>query len=285
MTRFVVAFFEGAHDAHFVARVLVESGLFSNNKVKVGDLPPPVDRFLVGLYKEGLVEDLTIGKADPKMTPVVALRSEDGASCFLGFATNGVNKTKQAHEVIRRLMAFAKRDDVAELTAPEHTFALMFYFDADDHGRQRTELNFAESYEEKLREYDKAFQCPKHQGIASCAGVPVCVYVFCDGSGTGTLEDCVARLLSAHKAPMAGAMEYLTAHNVDLPLEKNDAAVSSRAKRYKAAFTILGQREKHIAGSSLAVILRDSIALDGAFDFANDPTAKAIKDLTKQLLS
>ncbi|WP_230855496.1 hypothetical protein, partial [Ralstonia solanacearum] len=57
-----------------------------------------------------------------------------------------------------------------------------------------------------------------------------------------------------------------------------------RAKQYKAALTVLGQREKKIAGSSLAVILRDSTTFTGKFDLTSDPVTKAIKDLTDQLL-
>ncbi|MEF9386947.1 hypothetical protein V4890_15175 [Ralstonia solanacearum species complex bacterium KE056] len=286
MTQFVVAFFEGAHDANFVGRLLVECKSFSDEEVKVRDLPPPVDRFLVELYKLGNVEGQTIGKAEKKMPPAVALRSTDGDRYFLGFVTNGVNNTTPAHEVIDRLMAFARRDEVAELTAPGHTFTLMFFFDADDHGRNQTELNFATAYEEKLKQYDAVFTCPKHQEIASCAGIPVGLYIFCDGTGTGTLEDCVARLIDTpHKEPLDEAMSYLETHHVDLPFGSETNVVASRAKRYKAALTILGQREKKVAGSSLAVILRDSTAFTGKFDCTNDPMTKAIKDLTDKLLS
>jgi hypothetical protein len=286
MTQFVVSFFEGAHDANFVGRLLVECGSFSDEEVRVSDLPDPVDKFLVELYKLGNVEGQAIGKAEKKMPPAVALRSADGRRYFLGFVTNGATNTSSAHNIIDRLMVFASRDEISELSTHGHEFALMFFFDADDHGTGQTELNFANHYMGKLQEFDQKFTCPQHRQIVSCAGVPVGLYVFCDGSGTGTLEDCVTRLLNVpHKGSLDEAMNYLAAHNVDLPFNTSDKQVASRAKRYKAALTVLGQREKKIAGSSLAVILRDSTAFKGAFDFANDPTTKAIKDLTEQLLA
>ncbi|MCL9851994.1 hypothetical protein RSP673_005905 [Ralstonia solanacearum P673] len=285
MTQFVVAFFEGAHDANFVGRLLVECGSYSDEEVKVQDLPSPMDKFLVELYRLGNVEGQTIGKAERKMPPAVALRSANGDRYFLGFVTNGVTNTEPAHDVIDRLMAFARRDEVAELTAPGHKFALIFFFDADDHGRDQTEFNFSDAYQAKLQYYDAEFVCPKHQKITTCTGIPVGLYVFCDGTGTGTLEDCITRLIFAsHKEPLDEAISYLKTNNVDLPFEAKTNAVASRAKQYKAALTVLGQREKKIAGSSLAVILRDSTTFTGKFDLTSDPVTKAIKDLTDQLL-
>lgn len=284
MTQFVVAFFEGAHDANFVGRLLVESGNYSDEAVKVSDLPSPVDKFIIELYKQGNVEGQTIGKAERKMPPAVAIKSTNGEGYFLGFVTNGVNNPDPARDVISRLMVFAKRDEVAEITSPGHMFALMFFFDADDHGRQVTEQNFIADYQDTLKSYDEQFTCPAHMEIKHCAGVPIGLYVFCDGSGTGTLEDCVASVLpETHLESLGVAMNYLETYNVDLPFNTPANPVATRAKRNKAALTVLGQREKKIAGSSLAVILRDSTAFQGVFDFVSNPMAKNIKDLTKQL--
>lgn len=288
MTHFVIAFFEGAHDANFVGRILLESKSFEDKEVKVAELPKPVDRFVVELYKLGNVEGQAIGKAEKKMPPAVALRSSDGERVFLGFVTNGVNNTAFAHEIIKRLMAFARPDEIGALNSNGHKYSLMFFFDADDHGTIQTEQNFASDYGDVLKSYDTNFCCPTNGNVTTCAGVPVGLYVFCDGtgSGTGTLEDCVTCLIGEkHKASMEKAMSYLEEHHLDLPFEPQINVVASRAKRFKAGLTILGQREKRIAGSSLAVILRDSTTLSGAFDFTKNPALQRIKDLTEKLYS
>jgi hypothetical protein len=268
MSNFTFAFFEGAHDANFVARVLCESGRYQTAALKVDDFAEPVGAFLKELYHQSSVEHITVGQYVQSLAPQIALSSSDGNSFILGFVTGGCTQTAGAKEILTGIMAFAQRDELGALTSRGHRFAILFFYDADSHGREETQANFEKAYAEVFGAYAGA-KLPSHASWGDVAGVPLGLYIFCDGTGVGTLEDCVKEALSQHAGLLTATDAYLRANNFDLPFEVNGNAdpVAARAKTYKAAFTVLGQRERDLAGSSLAVTLRKSKLLDNVFDF------------------
>jgi hypothetical protein len=128
---------------------------------------------------------------------------------------------------------------------------------------------------------------PRHRTWRENAGVPVGLYIFCDGSGTGTLEDCIESALVKHVDVMKVTESYLRTNHIDLPftvVEGGDE-VAARAKTHKAKFTVLGQREKALAGSSLAVTLRKSSMLNDAFDFEGEGFVVQIMQIMENAFS
>lgn len=285
MARFILAFFEGAHDANFVARLLSASGDYSSYGIKVSDVPDPMKSFLLKLYGRGVAEDTSLGQPEDKMTPTVALASEDYQLFFFGFVTGGYSRTAAAQGIVADLMSFARQDEVGKLVHGGHSFGLAFFYDADDLGVANAVSRFWDLYGDFLRQIDANFTCPDAQVVGMLATVPLGLYVFNGADGFGTLEDCVLTFLDEYDLALAAARGYIDNHNYDHLLEgaENDT-VASRAKRIKAVLTIIGQCEKSLAGSSLAVVLRKSRLLDGAFNFDSPGVARDIKTLLSEML-
>lgn len=273
MADFIFNFFEGNHDANFVARLLCESGTFAPSRLAVKEFPSPVREFLENLYRQGGVEDIRVGEYHEKPSPVVALIGNNDSTHVLSFVTGGCTKTSGAISTINKIMTFAQQDEIGALTGHGHRFAILFFFDADSRGIGAVQDFFDGAYGPTFAAYGSS-NMPAHLEWTDKAGVPVGLYVFCDGtgSGTGTLEDCIECALVEHNDVLKTAEGFLRSNHLDLPfaIGSEDDVVAARAKTHKAKFTVLGQREKALAGSSLAVTLRKSNILNGAFDFGID---------------
>lgn len=288
MAKFLFTFFEGSHDANFFARILVESGQYKLLKAKVAAYPKDISKFLQGLYESSNPDDVVVGIPPERITPVLALKSTASDSYILGFITGGCTKTDGAAEVIKRISSFAipESPEQAKLFG-NVKHSILFVFDADNRGIAATRDSFRDVYKTILKDFGDISNV-EHNSWTNYNSVKIGLYVFCDGGGTGTLEDNVFKTLTNNQGnALTAANGYLDTHSSYLTTAILNATVGDkvtlRAKMQKAIFTIAGQREKKLAGSSLAVILRDTEMLDGAFDFGNEQEiAYKIKILVEQ---
>jgi hypothetical protein len=272
MAEFLFSFFEGAHDANFFARVLVESGEYVMLKRKVAAYPKNISKFLQGLYQGSNPDDVVVGKPLERMTPVLVLKSTEHERYIFGFVTGGCDKTEGAAEVLQRIKSFAipESEDQVKILG-NIKYSILFVFDADSRGVDDTKKSFASSYGSVLKDFGD-IESIGHNSWINLGNVKLGLYIFCDGSGIGTLEDNVLETLMAkQELPLGAANGYMNTHskeiNVSILQDQKIDVIALRAKLHKAMFTIAGQREKKLVGSSLAVILRETEMLSGAFDF------------------
>lgn len=285
MSEFLFSFFEGVHDANFFARVLVESGEYSLLKLKVSAYPKNISRFLQGLYQGSNPDDVVVGMPLERMTPVLVLKSRQQERFIFGFVTGGCSKTDGAIDILQRIKSFAipESEDQIKLFG-DIKYSILFVFDADSRGIIATEDSFTSSYQTVLKDFGD-IKYVKHNSWVNFGNINLGLYIFCNGTGTGTLEDNVLEALkSKQDIPLDAAHGYMNTHSNELNskvLENKEIdVIALQAKLHKAMFTIAGQREKKLVGSSLAVILRDTEMLSGAFDFNNqNGIAFKIKEL------
>lgn len=285
MAEFLFSFFEGAHDANFFARVLVESGDYSLLKRKVAEYPKNISKFLQGLYQGSNPDDVVVGVPLERMTPVLVLKSMQHERYIFGFTTGGCTKTDGAIDVLQRIKSFAipESDEQAKLLG-NIKYSLLFVFDADNRGIEATKNLFSLSYQSVLEDFGDIDDVA-HNSWIDLGNVKLGLYIFCNGTGIGTLEDNVLAALKAKQnISLSDAQGYINQHSNQLDTASFERGgideVALRAKLHKAIFTIAGQREKKLVGSSLAVILRDTEMLSGVFDFnINSEIGYKIKQL------
>lgn len=285
MNNFLFCFFEGAHDANYFARILTESGEYCHQKERVSKYPNPINKFLQGLYEESNPDDITVGKPEERLTPIIALRSLTSKTYLLGFVTGGCDRVETATAVLDRLSTITTGSQLLQQRLLGNAnYSILFVYDADSRGIAPTIQKFHASYATTLDKFGVS-ETPAHNTWVKLPNISLAVYVFCDGTGLGTLEDNLHRILHTVQEPaLSAATAYLDAHSTYLGsgavLPVDHDVVAHRARKRKAIFTIAGQREKKLVGTSLSVILRDSEMLKGAFDLRPESGTSAAHLIT-----
>ena len=265
---------EGKHDAQFLGRILQQSGQYELYGEQLKSYPRPLGRFVRQRFQDSNVDEITLGRPQPGAVPVAAYRKAGAADLVLLIPTGGKAPSRYTRELVAAIVeSFSPTVLVHRRNAVEGA-ALLFVQDADAAGVAGTAAQFAASYEATLGLGDSSRFRNFQQGQwyeleASGASKPLRVALFVltgDDGDTGTLEGILAPLFQRGDSRLfAGATEFVEAHFGAMSGGRDETAYQS--SKMKGVLSCCGQTADRKTGNSLAVIVRDTALLDGAFDF------------------
>jgi hypothetical protein len=261
---------EGLHDAQFIARLLTESGDYSDFNKKLGDYPKILRSFISGKLKKENVDSIKIGHPQYPLVPVCALYNQNADSLVLPISIGGIDKFKDGVQLVDELSNDFSPDVLLISESSIDQFGVLFVFDADSRGKQET-INLFRQNDRYGGWFDDISDL-QHAKWCSPKDFPLAVFVFTGNDGkTGTLEEVLIKIFQEKNHTLVKDAERL----IDSHFQKknpNGDPIAHEAKKKKGVLTICGQQEKNNVGSALTVIVRDSTLLSGAFDFADSTT-------------
>ena len=260
---------EGQHDAQFLYRLLCASGQYENPKWLVEDYPKPFPKFFETNFQRQNVGSMIIGSPTAIHVPQVSLKHKEDDLLILVYTLGGQNKVVFTKKLLKKIFNLLPHDDSEIALYSDqgalNSYSLLFFFDADEEGREKTLSDFKKNYEDIFGNLNDL----EVEKWVSKENVPLGVFIFTGDDGeTGTLEDTLIHLfIEQNKDIVTDSFKLLDTYS-DHKIDK----VAQKAKRSKSALTICGQAEKDRAGASLAIVVRHSKLLDNAFDFSDENT-------------
>ena len=275
---------EGQHDAQFVGRILLESSRFEAYEEKLMNYPRPLGQFIKQRLERNDVDEVRVGRPNPTLLPARVLKKIDADELVVLIPTGG--KYKHA-AVIDLVKAITESFAPEMLDRPEYNvsdMAILFLQDANAMGVGGTVDLFIEKYSESLGAEDNlnGFRCGEWRMFRR-AKAALLVFTGDDGQ-MGTLEDSLISLFETGNQRLFRASDDFARDNFEAKPESADKGAYA-SKKNKAILTCCGQMEKDNAGSSLAVVIKNTKLLDGAFDLERDSQWNKLLDLVNHAFS
>lgn len=89
-TQIIAILCEGPHDVEFISRILKHNGYSSNDKMKIGDFPKPIDSLLKAEASKSNVEGLNLHEVRQVLLPSTTLIKD--TKYFLLYTMGGDSK-------------------------------------------------------------------------------------------------------------------------------------------------------------------------------------------------
>ena len=227
--KFIFAFCEGPHDVAFLYKILKTEGYKSHNK-DLGEYPGPIDRFLISEAAHSSLEEVNIQSANRRLLPIEVMRKAPDQMVFL-YALGGDQRKAERLRILRFLQdSFAVSDPDAFLPGEGHTAAAIYFFDADEAGKQAR----YETINDELAEvWGQEFQLSPDAPVAGVSGLQLGGIVFtATGQPTGKLEDVLLPLMEQNNEPIFEAAQAFLDQHYDenrcrklLRLERNNGLI------------------------------------------------------------
>ena len=263
--KILFVFCEGPHDAHFLGRLLRESGQYESYEQQIKDYPRPLGGFIAGKFRNSAVDEIRIGLPEKTLVPVCAYYNSSEQVIVLPIPIGGMDKTKQAIDLLHEIEQALHQNVLDVESSVIEAFGVLFLFDADSRGLSKTISLFQERFQPHFQNIPSNI----HLNWLRLKGYPLSVFVFTDGQGEqGTLEDTLVSLFRQKNSELVCAAETLFPTHFE-DCAKGGDHIAHEAKKKKGILTTCGQMEKKNAGYALTVVLRDSALLHNAFDFTD----------------
>jgi hypothetical protein len=257
---------EGPHDVAFVAHLLKRELGFSQQLLKLSELPYPLANVLKTRFLNRASEDLRLDLAKRFFLPETVIAR--GSTLVLLFSYGGSNRKESMQPFLDAVFtllgttSFSSIDQQAERPA----YAFTIFADADAVGEVATRTSIANDFSAVggvgwLSNDWVQIQATKAASQPTSFG-PAAAYVWRktqeDG---GTLEDVFLECLDGRES-LQKTLEYLDSRFDWAPPAgaKPEQVCAHAAARLKAAFCVEGQQDK--PGGSLAVILGQTRLID-----------------------
>jgi len=257
-------FCEGPHDAHFIGRLLKESGQYHDFMEPLKQYPKPLDSFISKKYQNRNIEEIRIGKPDNPLVPVCGLKKNEDSFLVLPISFGGMDKTDEAKNLFKEIQnSFAP--DILDMTNYDvKVVSNLFIYDADARGLSNTVNLWNERFSDCI---STAAPLPVNAWTLE-GNQRVALFVFTGADGdTGTLEDNLIDLFRSNDERLLEAAEIFLSPQFET-ISQNGDELAHETKKKKGILTICGQAEKKNAGYALTVVVRDTKLLDGVFDFS-----------------
>lgn len=187
---------EGPHDVAFITRILKTKGFVSNEKVKIGDYPSPINSLFLGEIKKTNVEDLNLHEVRQSFLPTQAIIRED-VYIFLYSAGSDSKIISKVEAILSKflILILEESGEISGLPKEPTNISLLCFLDADEKGisKRLAELNLG--IEKQLEE--KPFS--KHKDIVKLKNIKLGNFIFTGGdNNTGKLEDILLPLMKTN---------------------------------------------------------------------------------------
>lgn len=258
-TKALVIFCEGAHDIAYVSQIMKHC--FGYKQIlgrKFDAYPAPFNSFFLGAFDKRRAATPESG-ADMAYSFDLPDKAFEGENRIV-FIFNSGGKTKLDRIKLflaRFLLLLEEKETFDSVALPAVSeVKYLFIYDADDWGVEKTRAEVRRS----LAEIDGApwladeWDVDQNNPYAACIGEKG-MYIWGETPEQGSLEDLLHPLFAKDNAKLISEAES-TIDNMfawDTTNTKTKTAVAETAKRKKAIFTLIGQREK--PGGSMHVIL------------------------------
>lgn len=254
---------EGPHDAQFVGRLLLESGQYESWQEALRSYPEPLRGFFKAKFVSKNVDEIRIGKPGTPLVPLCACKRKDQDYLVFPLSMGGMAKSKEAIALIREIESSFSPDVCSTMGSAIDGYAILFIYDADSRGVDKTTGEFIEKVKGLYPELPATVNAEWIQVREHALSL----FVFTDASGeTGVLEDLLLALFEKNgEKCLTETVAHFSQHFESI--SENGDEIAHEAKRKKGILTTCGQMEKQNAGAALTVVLRDTKLLNGAFDF------------------
>ncbi|MBI6911636.1 hypothetical protein [Pseudomonas palleroniana] len=251
----LLVFCEGPHDAAFVQLILKTINGYSQEAYKFSEFPFPFSALFGKTVQDYVAEDLRLDMARKFFLPDHVLRKDK--KLVLIFNYGGSTRKESITPFLERL--FTLQDGGNAFGGPKFVdrFAYLFMADADDHGLdaaiERISSDFSLILDTPWLSNDW-INIENTFGARQKTNGDIGAYIWRNyNSDHGTLECLIEECLE----PAGGLKPFLDIADEHFDWkcsdESNKTAVAERAKRLKAAISMMGQRKK--PGGSMSVIL------------------------------
>ena len=261
-------FCEGPHDAAFLNRLLRKQLGFTQEKLKVSELPYPVSNVLQQSIRTLAADDLRLDLAKKFFLPDYLLTNQ--ASLAMLFNYGGSNRKATMPPFLDNVFTLLGAPTFSGTNNPAERpgFTYTIFTDADTRGINGACRHISRDL---ATIGDAAWLGEEWTGFKGTQAVtqntafgPAAAYIWKKwGKDTGTLEDILWDCLSSQPG-LLQTLEFLDAR-FDWKSSAGatpDQVCASAAKRLKAAFCVEGQHDK--PGMSLGVILDQTELLNTA---------------------
>ena len=276
-TQIVTVLCEGPHDVAFITKILKTTGFKSNESIKIGAYPKPINQLLTEEVTKTNVEELNLQEVRQALLPSNTLQ-RDNVYLFL-YAMGGDSKILiNSQPLLEKFISFIPKEEGSfDEALPAGTeLSLLYFLDADDKGipRRIEELNI-----EIHRKFtERPFRT--HTDFPVFNGIKLGAFVFTGSDdSTGKLEDILIPLMTESNEPIyQDAENYLTRHFNDerlfplkLGINGEDKMYEERSERprdklkydaLKSRIGIVGQLQKSGSNNVVCIGQTDYLTLE-----------------------
>ena len=151
----ILIFCEGPHDVAFISRVLKVIGLNSNDSMKLGDYPPPLNQFLEKEAVKSDVAGLNLSEIRNNLLPSKTF-SINESLVFL-YSLGGDSKKVSRKDLFGKFIALIPYDNEIskERFTTDTELSVLYLFDADERGVSERLNDISEEIKELLNEINE----------------------------------------------------------------------------------------------------------------------------------
>jgi hypothetical protein len=271
----LLIFCEGPHDAAFVQLILKSIHGYNPEAYKFSEFPFPFSSLFGKTVQDYVAEDLRLDMARKFFLPDHVLRKDKKLALIFNYG--GSNRKEAITPFLQRLFTLQEDGNAFGGVKFVDKFAYLFMADADNHGLeaaiQKISADFAVIDNTPWLSNDWV-PIENTFGAKQRENSDIGAYVWRNyNNDSGTLECLIEECLE----PAGGLKPFLEIADKHFEWKCSDdshkTAVAERAKRLKAAISMMGQRKK--PGGSMSVVLGQGKFLDNE-NLANSASVQSL---------
>ncbi|MFV8375940.1 DUF3226 domain-containing protein [Flavobacterium sp. GSP11] len=193
----ILALCEGPHDVAFLNKIMKTNGFKSNESLKLGDFPAPMNDMLGREASKSEVKDLNIQEIRQTLLPTNSLK-RDETYMFL-YSLGGDGKKAARKSLLEKIKSYIpKEGEIKQGRFTEDTtIKIVYFFDADNNGVERRLSEIKNEVAETLKSLNiESFI--ENGSYIECEGLKIGCYIFTgDDNNLGKLENILLPLMKA----------------------------------------------------------------------------------------
>jgi hypothetical protein len=199
---------EGPHDVAFITKVIKTIGFRSNEDVKIGSYPCPMDRLLKAEVIKSDVESLNIHEIRQVLLPSSTLAN--GNNYLFLYSMGGDKKKETRQRLLSDFFAFIPKQGEISISDIETNLSIVYFFDADKLGI-KARIN---SINDEINAIIGAKPFTDHKQTKIHEKLKLGAFIFTGSDNDkGKLEDLVLPLMKRDNEKIFdGAKSYLDGH-------------------------------------------------------------------------
>jgi hypothetical protein len=276
-TQIITVLCEGPHDVAFITKILKTIGFKSNENIKIGDYPEPINGLLISEVKKTNVGELNLQEVRQALLPSNTLQRGDDY-LFL-YSMGGDSKIlSNSQPMLRKFISFIPKEEGGfdEALSKGGRLSMLFFLDADDKGISTRIIELNNEIHKNFNV--KPFE--NHKTTVDFNGIKLGAFVFTGlDNNTGKLEDILMPLMEKDNEKIFGNAEiYLNEHFDDarlfpMKLREDEEGIiyeerSERQKdklkydELKSRIGIVGQLQKSGSNNVVCIGQTDYLTLE-----------------------
>jgi len=192
----ILALCEGPHDVAFLNKILKTAGFKSNEGLKLGDFPSPMNDMLGREAIKSEVIDLNIQEIRQTLLPTNSLKRDE--TYLLLYSLGGDGKKASRKSLLEKVKSYipAEGEIKQGRITEDTTIKIVYFFDADNNGIDRRLLEVKNEIAEILTSLNKD-SFSENGSYVECEGLKTGCYIFTgDDDNLGKLENILLPLMT-----------------------------------------------------------------------------------------